>query len=167
MWILILDSNVWIHAVTIDGGRSDTLVERIISGDESGAISAYMFEEVRRNIDSDHSVPRRQRDAALEEFAAVVSQCPAIACATQQEIESVSLSDERGRAYYRLIGAMGDIQTKDAPVLTLAYDYVDSQPTVLTDDRSFAKLSPSEYGIPEISIEHVPLEWVPAGQTID
>ncbi|ADB63990.1 hypothetical protein Htur_5103 (plasmid) [Haloterrigena turkmenica DSM 5511] len=157
--MLILDSNVWIHAVTI-GGESESLVNEIVHGEQTAAVDPYINEEVRCNIDEDHSVNRRLRDQALEKFYRAITKCPDIHNVDSERVSEMNLEAEREKSYYKLIGAFGDIQAKDAPVLTLAYQFLTHRPTIYTNDREFASLSPTDYGVPEISIQHVDLEWV-------
>jgi hypothetical protein len=38
----------------------------------------------------------------------------------------------------------------------LAFEHRDREPTILTNDESFAELEPAAHSLPEISIEHVP-----------
>ena len=165
--MLILDSNIWIHASTIGSDRSRSYVDEILFESEECAVSPYIFEEVITNINRDRTIQRVDRDRALEEFSATVFQCDSIENPTQDEVRAVDLDDTRKEAYYRLIGALGDIQPKDAPILTLAYEYIDDAPTIVTADEPFGECTPAEYGIPEISIEHVPLVWDGTEQTIE
>lgn len=165
--MLILDSNVWIHGVTVGSGRSQECLQEIIFGTEECAVSPYIHEEVVTNIESDRSVSREQRDRSLEEFAATVYQCDSIYNPDTAAVYELDLEAERTESYYRLIGDLGDIQPKDAPVLTLAYEYLRKQPTILTDDESFAEFAPIEYGVPELSVEYLPLEWAAPEQTVD
>lgn len=156
--MLILDSNIWIHAVTV-GGESETLLNEIIHGDRRAAIGPYINEEVRCNIDDDHSIDRGVRDTALEKFYRAIVKCPDIQNVDREDVGDVDLESVREKAHYKLIGAFGGIQAKDAPILTLAYRFLTHRPTIVTNDEEFAELSPAEYGVPEISIQHLELEW--------
>lgn len=158
--MLVLDTNIWIHAVTV-GGKSKSLVDEIVFGDQRATVGAYIHEEVRENIDNDHSIDREIRDQALEQFYATVFQCPAIRTPELDTIEQLELETERQKAHNKLIGTFGDIQTKDAPILTHAYQCLTYKPTIVTNDKEFASLSPADHGIPEITIRHVDLEWKP------
>lgn len=156
--MLILDSNVWIHAVTV-GGESQHLLEEIIYGSQQSVVNAYISEEVRCNIDNNREIDRDLRDRALEQFFSTVSQCPDIRDPELEAVEQMDLDAEQEQTYNELIGALGDIQAKDAPILTLAYRFLAYQPTIYTNDEEFAQLSPADYGVPEISISHCELEW--------
>ena len=47
------------------------------------------------------------------------------------------------------------IQAKDVPILVLAFEHRDREPTILTNDESFAAFEPAAHSFPELSIEHV------------
>ncbi|OLZ39135.1 hypothetical protein A6E15_19420 [Natrinema saccharevitans] len=164
--MLILDSNVWIHAV-IFGGKSRSLVEQIIKNGRKSAVNAYIHEEVRCNIDDDHSIDRSVRNRALEQFFAAIGNSPQIRNPDSETVERMDLEAERKKAHHKVIGAFGDIQAKDAPILTLAYQFLSYQPTIYTNDSEFADLSPTSRGIPEISIQYCDLEWGRAEQAVE
>lgn len=47
------------------------------------------------------------------------------------------------------------VQPKDVPLVVLAFAHADREPTILTNDESFAGLAPADHGVPELSVEHV------------
>ena len=47
-------------------------------------------------------------------------------------------------------------QPKDIPILVLAFEYRDREPTILTNDESFAAFEPAAHSLPELSVEHIP-----------
>ncbi|QCS42134.1 hypothetical protein [Natrinema versiforme] len=157
--MLILDSNLWIHALTVGGGYPDECIERFRNERELSAVSAYIFSEVAQNIDSDTTIESETRDDAIQRFSALLYNCRAIRSCPQAEIRDMDLEAERAESYNKAIGDLAKIQPKDVPIFTLAYQTKDQQPTVCTDDESFAEFSPSEYGLDEISIEHVSVSW--------
>lgn len=157
--MLILDSNLWIHALTIGRGYPDDCVDRFLNQTESSAVNAYIHREVVENIDADTSVPREVRNDAIQRFCALVDKCPVIESCSQASIRDMDLDSEREAAYNNLIGALVDIQAKDAPVFTLAFRNRERKPTICTNDESFAEFTPAEYGLERISINYVDLEW--------
>lgn len=157
--MLILDSNLWIHALTIGRGYPDECVDRFLNQTESSAVNAYIYREVVENIDTDTSVPKDVRNDTIQRFCALVDKCPAIESCSQASISEMNLDNEREAAYNNLIGALVDIQAKDAPVFTLAFKNRERQPTISTNDKSFAAFTPAEYGLAEISITYVDVEW--------
>ncbi len=48
------------------------------------------------------------------------------------------------------------IQTKDVTILVLAFEHRDREPTILTNDGSFAEFEPAAHSLPQLSIEYVP-----------
>lgn len=156
--MFILDSNVWIHFAVV-GGESESLVEAIVEGGQRSVINAYIQEEIRTNIDNDHSIDRDVRDQALSQFFGMVGRSSNIQTPESEAVERMDLEAEQAKTHNKLIGAFGDIQPKDAPVLTLAYRFLSYRPTIYTNDQEFARLSPEEHGVPEISIQHCDLKW--------
>jgi hypothetical protein len=47
------------------------------------------------------------------------------------------------------------IQPKDVPILVLAFEHRDRDPTILTNDESFAEFEPTAHSLAEVSIAHV------------
>ncbi|SFT06248.1 hypothetical protein SAMN04488556_4160 [Halostagnicola kamekurae] len=165
--MLILDSNAWIHAITVGGGRPDECIDAFLDGRESSVVDAYICAEVIENIENDHTTPQRKRDRALERFSGLIYQCPSIIACTQDQIDCIDRGEVRSRTHNKLIGRLADIQPKDAPVFNLAYEHRSSSPTIITDDEEFSQLTPSEYGITELSIRGLGLTWEAPTQTID
>jgi hypothetical protein len=58
-----------------------------------------------------------------------------------------------------MLGEILNIQPKDVPIVSLAYEYRFEQPHIITDDGEFASLSPAEFGLPAITIEDAGLTW--------
>lgn len=157
--MLILDSNLWIHGFTIGGGYPDDCIDRFVEHAEEGAVNAYIHREVVENIDDDRVIPRDVRNDAIRRFCRLVDECSAIDNCSQEAIDRMDLDSEREEIDKEIIGALADIQPKDVPIFVLAYRNRNQRPTICTDDESFAEFSPSEYGLDEISIEHVPVSW--------
>jgi len=55
----------------------------------------------------------------------------------------------------RLLARVLAVQPKDVPLVVLAFAHADREPTILTNDESFAGLAPADHGAPELSVEHV------------
>jgi hypothetical protein len=46
------------------------------------------------------------------------------------------------------------VQARDVPIPVLAFSHIERQPTILTNDASFADLVPGDYRVPEIEVTH-------------
>lgn len=73
---------------------------------------------------------------------------------SSRDLSDTLLADRRRNVHVRLLGRVLDVQAKDVPILVLAFSHVERQPTILTNDASFAGLEPIEYDLTEISISH-------------
>ncbi|QCW05312.1 hypothetical protein [Natrinema pallidum] len=165
--MLILDSNLWIHSFTIGDGYPDDCIERLIDHRATSAVNAYIYREVVENIDDNRDIPRSERDDAIHRFSRLITDCPKVENCTQQAIERMDLEAERDATKTQMLGDALEIQPKDVPVFALAYHNRDENPTIYTDDESFAALVPQEYGFSQISIEHVPVSWERVSQTVE
>ena len=65
------------------------------------------------------------------------------------------LRARRSAPAIRALARVCGIQPKDAPILVLAFEHRDREPTILTNDEAFATLDPASQSLPEIEIEHV------------
>ncbi|MEZ3144305.1 hypothetical protein [Halobaculum sp. MBLA0143] len=65
------------------------------------------------------------------------------------------LEETRAATHTQLLSAVLGVEAKDVPILVLAYRHADREPTILTNDESFARLDLTRQGVPEIEIEHV------------
>ena len=66
------------------------------------------------------------------------------------------LREQRSASAVQILARVCGIQAKDVPILVLAFEHRDREPTIPTNDESFAELKPAAHSLPEISIKHVP-----------
>lgn len=73
---------------------------------------------------------------------------------SSRDVTDTLLADRRANVHVRLLGRALDVQAKDVPILVLAFSHAERQPTILTNDASFAELSPADHRVPEITLTH-------------
>jgi len=65
------------------------------------------------------------------------------------------LEERRANVHTQLLARITSIQPKDIPIVVLAYDHCDRDPTICTNDADFAAFVPAEHNLPELSLEYV------------
>ncbi|WP_128477286.1 hypothetical protein [Halorussus pelagicus] len=153
----ILDSNLWVFAFTGTNRRAANFVEDAISCETEIVLDAYVVNEVLEAFERSTLLQGPETSEAMSHFLKLVR---ATSCIIQDFSEAeryeYDLELERQQEYNKLLGQILDIQAKDAPILLLASKYYNESPTVYTNDKDFADLTPGEYGLPNIELEYVP-----------
>lgn len=165
--MLVLDSNVWIYAITADERpvELDTeslgvvrLFDDFLAGKRDSVVTAYMAVEIERGCQRSDRVSSANLDATLTELYAMLGRCESVRTPFDgNDIGEVTLSEQRTRPCNRLVGELLDIQTKDVPIFLPAYDRYDDGPVVLTADAEFAEVKPSVHDLPRITVEGLDL----------
>ncbi|MFC7139770.1 hypothetical protein ACFQMA_07955 [Halosimplex aquaticum] len=168
--MLILDSNVWIYIATAAELPveiySDTLGERLYFTEEfydsrhQTVVSAYMVEEIQQGLHRSERVESEEIDEALTLLFKLFGSCDdVITTFDGDELEDLQLRDVRQKPHNQLLGHLLDIQAKDVPIFSLAYEYRYERPHILTDDGGFGELSPAAFGLQNITVEELSLTW--------
>jgi len=154
--VKILDTNLWVFGTLGTNERARKLLSAIESGETVSAINAYMVQEALSAFDRTKSLTLGERDAVKTKFLARLTRMTGLVEAPSSRDVAESLVREKRSAPAILTLARAcNIQPKDAPILVLAFEHRDREPTILTNDRSFAEFRPADRSLPEISIEHV------------
>ena len=74
---------------------------------------------------------------------------------SSRDVSDALLGEQRSAPAVQALARVCGIQPKDVPILVLAFEHRDREPTILTNDESFAELEPAAHSLPEITIEHV------------
>lgn len=167
--MLVLDSNVWVYAVTAKKRPVEIyteshgivrIFEDILTGNHRTAITPYIATEVEDACRRSNRVSGPDIDDAITRFYAIAQQCSHIRTEfTQADLERLDLDSCRDSSHNQLLGRVLDIQPKDVPILLLAYDSYFLEPTILTDDSDFSGLTPADFGLVKIAIEELNLSW--------
>lgn len=152
----VFDSNIWVFGISEAAPRPTQLVEEAENGDREVAVNAYIYEEVLEAFDRSTHVPQEKVDQTKTNFATRIAKAVTIHEPSQEEVQYIDVDATREAPIVQLLGYLLNIQPKDVPVFVLAYRWKHRNPTIYTNDGEFAKLNPSNFGLPEITIQHVP-----------
>ena len=75
---------------------------------------------------------------------------------SSRDVSDALLREQRSAPAVQALARVCGIQPKDVPILVLAFEHREREPTILTNDESFAAFEPAAHSLPELSIEHVP-----------
>ena len=151
-----LDRNLWVFATVETNDRATRLLDEIERGETVSAINAYMIQEALEAFDRTPGLRGQERDELKTLFLARLSRMTGLIEAPSSRDFSESLLDER-RANVRtqLLSRVLGIQSKDVPILVLAFEHRERNPTILTNDAAFADFEPAAFGLEEIALEYV------------
>ena len=152
----ILDTNLWVFGTIRTNERAVEELDAIERGETTSAINAYIVQEALAAFDRLQSLSPEERDDAQTLFLTRLSRMTGLIEAPSSRDVAESLLDERRSAtHVQLLARVLDIQPKDVPIVVLAFDHYDREPTILTNDAAFAAFDPAAHKLPAISIEHV------------
>lgn len=152
----ILDTNLWVFGTLQTHERAERLLEQIERGEVVSAISAYMLQEVLNAFDRAPGLSPSERDELKTLFCTrLTGMTGLIEAPSSRDVTESLLYERRSNPRTELLGRALDIQPKDVPILVLAFKHREREPTVLTNDESFAKLRPAAHNLPELSMEYV------------
>jgi hypothetical protein len=118
-----------------------------------------MMREVHNGCKRSNRVSNEDADKALTRFYGVIRKCESIIVRQEDVYSESTLSVVRNRAHNQLLSQLIGVQAKDAPILTIAYDYYHRSPLILTDDGEFGELDTTAIGLSHITIEELNLTW--------
>lgn len=152
----VLDTNVWVFGTLGTHERAVTLLDEIESGETTSAINAYMVQEALDAFDRTPGLSATQRDTLKTQFLTrLVRMTGLVEAPSSRDVSSSVLETRRSATRTQLIARILDIQPKDVPILVLAFDHSEREPTILTNDEKFATLVPAQHNLPRISVEHI------------
>lgn len=152
----ILDTNLWVFGTLRTNEQAAELLAEIDRGETTSAINAYMVQEALAAFDRTQSLSPADRDAVKTRFLTRLTRMTGlIEAPSSRDVSEALLQEQRSAPAVRTLARVCGIQAKDVPILVLAFEYRDREPTILTNDKSFAELEPAAHSLPEITIEHV------------
>lgn len=153
----ILDTNLWVFGTLGTHDRAAAWLDEIETGERISAISSYMVQEALRAFERVPGLSATARDSFQTEFLTRLTRMDGLVDAPASRDVYPSLLDERRtRTQTQLLARVLDIQPKDVPIVTLAFDHRTREPTILANDAGFAALLPNQHNVHEITIRHVP-----------
>ena len=152
----ILDTNLWVFGTLRTNEQAAELLAEIDRGETTSAINAYMVQEALAAFDRTQSLSSADRDAVKTRFLIRLTRMTGlIESPSSRDVSESLLRKQRSAPAVRTLARVCGIQAKDVPILVLAFEHRDREPTILTNDESFAEFEPAAHSLPEISIEHV------------
>lgn len=152
----ILDTNLWVFGTLETNDRATRLLDEIERGETVSAINAYMIQEALEAFDRTPGLTGQERDELKTLFLARLTRMTGLIEAPSSRDVSESLLDERrANVRTRLLSRVLGIQSKDVPILVMAFEHRDRHPTVLTNDAAFADFEPTEFDLDELALEYV------------
>jgi len=139
---------VWLWGLTTNRGEPSRLVEEAASGDRKVAVSAYIHDEVTSGL-------RQLGDAsnAQMRFNETIANLENVKFPDQNELGRTYAAEVRRQSSSRLLGTILEIQAKDAPVFTFAFD-VGGDSTLFVADSGFS-LEPAEHNVTNVEMQQV------------
>lgn len=152
----ILDTNLWVFGTLRTNERAVDLLDAIDRGETTSAINAYIVQEALTAFERTQSLSPADRDAAQTQFLARLSRMTGlIEAPSSRDFAESQIDQRRSGTHTRLLARVLDIQPKDVPIVILAFDHYDREPTILTNDATFAAFDPAAHNLPAISVEHI------------
>lgn len=153
----ILDTNLWVFGTLRTKDQATTLLAEIDRDETTSAINAYMVQEALAAFDRTQSLSAGERDTVKTNFLTRLTRMTGlIEAPSSRDVRETFLRERRSASTVQTLARVCDIQPKDVPILVLAFEHCDREPTILTNDEAFAELDPATHSLPEITIEHVP-----------
>lgn len=154
----ILDSNLWVKGTLKTNQTAVELLDAIEQGSITSAIDEYILAEILAAFD--RALVGRNHDKVLTSFLGRLHMMEGLVeypeWHTQRTAEQKTILEyHRSRTTITMLANVFEIQIKDAPVLTFAYEYRDQEPVVLTNDESFSAFVPSRYNLSTLSIQYI------------
>jgi predicted nucleic acid-binding protein len=154
--VRILDTNLWVFGTLRTHDRAVEELDAIERGETTSVINAYIVQEALGAFERIQGLSPADRDRAQTLFLTRLSRMSGLIEAPSSRDIAESLIDERRSARHtRLLARVLDIQPKDVPIVVLAFEHYDRDPTILTNDAAFADFDPAAYNLPNLSVEYV------------
>ena len=152
----ILDTNLWVFGTVQTNDRAANLLDEISRGETISAISPYMLQEALLAFDRVDSLSPAERDTVKTAFLTRLTRMTGLVEApSSRDVYESLLDEQRSAPTVQALARVCQIQPKDVPILVLAFEHRDREPTILTNDQSFAAFEPANHALPEISLEYV------------
>ena len=152
----ILDTNLWVFGTLRTNEQAAEWLAEIDRGETMSAINAYMVQEALAAFDRTQSLSAADRDVVKTRFLTRLTRMTGlIEAPSSRDVSQSLLREQRSAPAVQTLARVCGIQPKDVPILVLAFEHRDREPTILTNDESFAELEPAAHSLHEITIEHV------------
>jgi predicted nucleic acid-binding protein len=154
--VIILDTNLWVFGTLGTRKEAVELLNEIETGEVNSVISAYMVQEALNAFDRTPGLNSSERDEFKTLFLTRLSRMTGLLEApSSRDVSALLLEERRSNVQTQLLARILDVQAKDVPVLVLAFEHEDREPTILTNDADFAAFTPDDHSLSRLSIAHV------------
>ena len=152
----ILDTNLWVFGTLRTNEQAADLLAKIDRGETTSAINTYMVQEALAAFDRTQSLSSADRDTVKTRFLTRLTRMTGlIEAPSSRDASDALLREQRSAPAVQALARVCGIQPKDVPILVLAFEHREREPTILTNDESFGAFEPAAHSLPEISIKHV------------
>jgi hypothetical protein len=120
------------------------------------AVNTYVVQEALDAFDRTPGLTGEQRDELKTLFLTRLTRMTGLVEApSSRDIADSLLEERRSSVRTQLLARITGIQPKDVPILVLAFEHRDREPTLLTNDAEFAAFDPAEFDLPGVAVERV------------
>jgi hypothetical protein len=150
----VYDSSVWVYGSLRRAPESIALVEEVVKGDRSVAISAYIHGEVTEAFDRSMTAGNDDIREAKRRFNTIIAKRQNVEFPGHEAIGSMDIHEVRRQQPIRLLASAWGIQAKDVPIIMFAEE-LSGDSTVCTTDGPLADFDPEGAAVDGVTIEHV------------
>lgn len=144
----VFDSSVWLWGLLTDDTEPSSLVEEVKDGGRSVAVSAYIHDEVTQTLNQVQNASELQMT-----FNNTIADLDNVTFPDQEVIGQTYAKKTQELPPYQLLGTVLEIQPKDAPVFTFAFD-VDDDTTLFVADTGFS-LDTASHNVTNVKMQQV------------
>ncbi|MFQ6121243.1 MAG: hypothetical protein ACE5KE_15310 [Methanosarcinales archaeon] len=150
----ILDSCVWIHAFLDTDEKCVSVLKKVLKGELKPIVSAYIAKEVLDNVIDEGRKCGKNVDLLQTAIWSIFREPFTKTIFTPIDFDKIVLKEVRSRPEYKALAKALGIESKDAPIVTLAYQY--AVPLVTVDVKSLLNVRKKVHeliGVDIISVE--------------
>ena len=142
----ILDTNLWVFGTLRTNKQAVELLAEVGRGETTSAINAYMVLEALAAFDRTQSLSPADRDTVKTRFLTRLTRMTGfIEAPSTRNVSQSLLREQRSAPAVQTLARVCGIQPKDTPILILAFEHRNRNPTIFTNDKSFADFQPAAH----------------------
>lgn len=152
----VIDSCTWIYGATRTCPAAVDLLDGIIyrSNGPRVAVSAYILNEVIDGI-ARSGTDRQVVDEAQTRFSEIVHGDQRVSVPDHRDVREMDVRQVRNDVRIQMVSEAYDIQPKDVPIVTCAYESVTDYSIIYTSDEQLSQFDPRQHGLERLSVEYV------------
>lgn len=152
----VIDSCTWIYGVTRTCPAAVDLLDEIIYRTDGPrvAVSAYIFNEVIDGI-ARSGTDGQVIDEAQTRFSEIVHGNSRVSAPDHRAVRKMDVREVRSDVRVQMMAEAYDIQPKDVPIVTCAYESVTDYGIIYTSDEDLSQFDPPQHGLERLSVRYV------------